>query len=219
MFSSVPFALLTWWWNMNSNSKTWVWKPSTLPQFQRENFVRPQASVSVYGSMTTPTSSSKNPNGRTKTERNGGKITKKVYIIGSLRNPEISKIAQKIRSSTSFEVFDDWMAAGPEADDYWKKYEQEKGNDFVQALKGAAARNVFEFDKAHLDSSDAVVLVLPAGRSGHLELGYALGSGKPGFILLNKEAEGERFDVMYGFATGVTYDPEELPSLITSALR
>ena len=41
----------------------------------------------------------------------------------------------------------------------------------------------------------------PAGRSGHLELGWALGAGKNGYVLLDQAPE--RWDIMYQFATGV----------------
>lgn len=121
-------------------------------------------------------------------------------MIGSLRNPKIPEIAKQIREA-GFEVFDDWYAAGPEADDYWKKYEQERGRSYTEALNGHAATHVFEFDKRHLDGSDAVVLALPAGKSGHMELGYCLGRGTPGYILL--EEGSDRWDVMYKFANGV----------------
>lgn len=124
----------------------------------------------------------------------------KVYVIGSLRNPKIPEIANTIREA-GFEVFDDWYAAGPEADDYWKQYEIGRGRSYGEALAGHAATHVFEFDKRHLDSSDAVVLALPAGKSGHMELGYCLGRGIPGFILL--EEGNDRWDVMYKFADGV----------------
>jgi nucleoside 2-deoxyribosyltransferase len=129
----------------------------------------------------------------------------KVYVIGSLRNPKIPEIANKIREA-GFEVFDDWYAAGPEADDKWKEYERGRGRDYIEALGGHAATHVYEFDKRHLDSADAVVLALPAGKSGHLELGYSLGTGKPGYILL--EEGNDRWDVMYKFADGV-YDSTE----------
>lgn len=130
-----------------------------------------------------------------------------IYLIGSLRNPDIPKLANELRSH-GHEVFDDWYAAGPEADDYWQKYEIGKGNAFSDALKGWAAQHVFKFDKEHLDRCDAVVLALPAGKSGHLELGYAIGRGKAGFILYDKEPE--RYDVMYCFATGVYSDKVKL---------
>lgn len=104
-------------------------------------------------------------------------------------------------------MFDDWYAAGPEADDKWRDYEKARGHSYLKALEGHAARNVFAFDKRHLDSSDAAVLVLPAGKSGHLELGYMIGCGKPCFILLDNP---ERWDVMYQFAHFVTDDQARL---------
>lgn len=103
-------------------------------------------------------------------------------------------------------MFDDWYAAGPEADDYWKAYEKEKGHSYVEALSGYSASHVFGFDKHHLDTASAAILVLPAGRSGHLELGYMAGRGAYTAILLTPEYEDERFDVMYKFANRVTYD-------------
>ena len=105
-----------------------------------------------------------------------------VYVIGSLRDPNIPKVSELIRRD-GHDVFDDWYAAGPEADDYWQRYEQAKGVHYKDALKGKAARNVFDFDHRHLDAADAAVLVLPCGKSGHLELGWMLGKGKLGFVL------------------------------------
>lgn len=137
--------------------------------------------------------------------------TRKVYVIGSLRNPQVPEVSKELRAA-GFEVFDDWFAAGPEADDYWQRYEKAKGNDMRAALGGHAATHVFEFDKRHLDAADMVVLVLPAGKSGHLELGYSLGRGKPGYILMPEEPE--RFDVMYKFATGIALSTEELVKML-----
>lgn len=122
----------------------------------------------------------------------------KVYLIGSLRNPRAPEVANALRTA-GFEVFDDWFAAGPEADDYWQRYEQGRGANFLEALEGHAAQNVFQFDKRHIEACDAAVLLAPAGKSGHLELGIVIGQGKPGFILL--EEEPERWDVMYNFAS------------------
>ena len=132
----------------------------------------------------------------------------KIYLIGSLRNPKIIEIANKLRSA-GHEVFDDWFAAGPEADDYWQKYEQAKGNNYKQALDGYAAKHVFSFDKYHLDNSDIAILALPAGKSGHLELGYMIGQGKKGYILFD-DAMPDRWDVMYLFSSGVFFKIDEL---------
>jgi hypothetical protein len=50
-------------------------------------------------------------------------------------------------------------------------------------------------------------LILPAGKSGHLELGYMIGKGKLGYILLE---DPDRWDVMYQFSSGVFYELDEL---------
>lgn len=135
----------------------------------------------------------------------------KLYLIGSLRNPKVPEIAVQFRGY-GFDVFDDWYAAGPEADDHWKAYEKGRGHDYIQALAGEAAKHVFSFDYRHLNGSDASVLVLPAGKSGHLELGYLLGQGKPGVILL--DAESDRWDVMYPLASLVTYSVDEAAAFL-----
>lgn len=121
-----------------------------------------------------------------------------------------------MRSSLEVEVFDDWYAAGPEADDFWKSYEEGRGRSYLDALDGYAARHVFTFDRHHLDTSDAAVLVLPAGKSGHLEAGYMVGKGRPVYILL--DAEDVRWDVMYGFATAVVDNEKDLINGLKSSL-
>ena len=139
-----------------------------------------------------------------------------IYLIGSLRNPEIPLIANQLREA-GHEVFDDWYAAGPEADDYWRDYERGRGHNFREALQGHAAGHVYCFDREHLERANIVVLALPAGKSGHLELGWALGQGKKGYILL--DADPERFDVMYKFATAVVTTVDELIKELNIAQR
>src|ERR1700679_1549583 len=109
-----------------------------------------------------------------------------IYVIGSLRNPKVPELAGRLRREGHF-VFDDWYAAGEKADDEWQKYEQQRGHSYSEALRGYAARHVFSFDYKHLDEATDVVLVTPAGKGGHLELGWAIGRGKKGYILLDKE--------------------------------
>ena len=141
-----------------------------------------------------------------------------IYIIGSLRNPEIPKLANLLRKE-GHEIFDDWASTHEAADEMWRLYEINRGRTYLQALRGEAAKNIFQFDKKHLDAAEAVVLVAPAGRSGHLELGYSLGRGKRGYILLQ---DSDRWDVMLQFATGI-FDNEgdliyELKDLLGSAM-
>ena len=131
---------------------------------------------------------------------------KSIYVIGSLRNPNIPLLANDLRK-LGLDVFDDWFSSGPETDDYWQKYEKIRGRTYGEALAGTMADHIFTYDKSHLDRTDAAVLMAPAGKSGHMELGYTIGKGKPGFVLFDKEPE--RYDVMYLFATKVFFDRQE----------
>lgn len=134
----------------------------------------------------------------------------KLYIAGSLRNPNIPKVAQSIREACPrLDVFDDWFAVGPEADDHWRAYEMAKGHCYLQALGGHTAQHVFQFDKKHLDEADGLLLVLPAGKSAHLELGYMVGRKKWTGILL-ESSDPERWDIMYQFADYIFASVEEV---------
>lgn len=134
-------------------------------------------------------------------------MTKMIYVVGSLRNENIPTFSNILREETGFEVFDDWFSPGPEADDFWKKYEEARGRTYEEALSGWAGKHVFEFDKHHIDRADIGVLIMPAGKSGHLELGYMIGRGKPTYVLMDVQ---DRWDVMYQFATGVLFNMEDL---------
>lgn len=132
---------------------------------------------------------------------------KSVYVIGSLRNAEIPRIGNLLRDN-GYDAFDDWYGAGHEADDKWRDYENIRGRSHKDALFGYAAKHTFAFDQYHLKRCNAAVLVMPAGKSGHLELGYFVGLGKPGFIYF--DAPPERYDVMHQFATDIFTSDEEL---------
>jgi hypothetical protein len=140
---------------------------------------------------------------------------KKIYLIGALKNPQVPVIAARLRAE-GFEVFDDWWAPGPKTDDYWKEYEEARGHSYVEALRGWHAQHVFAFDKKHLAAADIAVLVQPAGRSAHLELGWMLGRGRKGYILLDTEP---RWDVMMLFADGVFETVDALCTALKPQVR
>jgi hypothetical protein len=144
-------------------------------------------------------------------------MTKLIYLIGSLRNPAVPYLGATLRT-IGFDVFDDWHGAGPEADDKWKEYEETRGRSYSMALEGRAAKHIFAFDKKHLDMADIAVLVLPAGKSGHLELGYMCGQEDKKAFILFPDGEPERWDVMYQFADGVYFDTEHLVGHLTDLL-
>jgi len=132
---------------------------------------------------------------------------KSIYLIGSLKNKQVPLVAKELRE-LGFEVFDDWYAPGPNADDHWRDFEKVRGSTYKEALNNHAATHIYHFDKKHLERCDIVVMLMPCGKSGHLELGYAAGKDKKTFIVF--EEEPERWDVMYQFADEVFFSLDEL---------
>lgn len=132
-----------------------------------------------------------------------------IYLAGSLRHARVEGVAAKLRKA-GYVAFDDWRAAGEEADDAWRDYCARRGHGYAEALRNPSARNIFEFDVRNIRSADAFALVMPAGKSAHMELGFASGIGKPCFVLFDPKDPPERFDVMYNFAHTVCFDTEAL---------
>src|SRR5271154_5184443 len=107
------------------------------------------------------------------------------YLAGSLRNANIPEFANQL-ASEGYEVFSVWFSPGPEADNYGRNYSKARGRSYREFLDSYAMKNVFEFDRFHMNRCDALVVLMPAGRSAHLELGVTLGQGKPGFIVFEE---------------------------------
>ncbi|MCK5616639.1 hypothetical protein KAR91_83030 [Candidatus Pacearchaeota archaeon] len=70
--------------------------------------------------------------------------------------------------------------------------------DAITFLDTKEAQKAFKEDKKWIKWCDTLILLLPSGRSAHLEAGYAKGIGKE-VIIVGEFPNGE-FDVMYGFA-------------------
>ena len=85
--------------------------------------------------------------------------------------------------------------------------------DATTMLDHWRVQDAFTEDKQWLDWADAVIMLMPCGRSAHLEAGYAVGSGKKLYIVGGFE-KGE-FEVMYGFADGLFYYSRLLELLST----
>ncbi len=141
-------------------------------------------------------------------------MEKFIYVIGSLRQDRPAEVANELRE-LGFTVFDDWHSQGTDADEHWARYEKRRGRSYKEALEGKAACHAFEFDRRHLEACAGAVMVMPAGKSGHLELGWVLGQGRPGFILL--DGEPERYELMVKFATAVCSSMEELVAAMRKA--
>jgi hypothetical protein len=138
-------------------------------------------------------------------------VARRIYIIGSLRDPVVVALAMRLRAA-GHEVYDDWFSAGPEADDAWQRHQTEKGVSYREALKGPHAACVLEDDSKWLMWADTVVMV-GSGRSRGIEFGWRTGQGADGFILL--AGEPARWDVMYAYAKDVVYTVDELVEALT----
>ena len=136
-----------------------------------------------------------------------------VYVIGSLESQAVLQVATALRG-IGLDVFDDWMAASPNGDKQWQAYCRQRGWNYKQALHSPFVQTAFWFDYKHLKAADIVVLVMPCGRSGHLELGWALGQGKKGYILF-PDGEPDRYDLMANLATDVCFSVEELVGVLS----
>jgi hypothetical protein len=139
-------------------------------------------------------------------------MQRRIYLIGSLRNPAVQNVGRALRDA-GHETFDDWHAAGPDADQYWQEYETARGRSYTEALNGPVAAHNFEFDMDWLKWADTGVLVMPAGKSGHMELGYIIGRGGHGFVYM-PDGEPDRWDLMYKLAEGIAYTEEGLVGLL-----
>ena len=83
--------------------------------------------------------------------------------------------------------------------------------DAKDMLEVEKVKQAFVEDKKWLEWCEVCILVLPSGKSAHLEAGYAKGQGKRLYIF--GELQKGDFDVMYGFADGIFRD-YEMPDLI-----
>ena len=91
-----------------------------------------------------------------------------------------------------------------EIDPAWKTWTPKQ---YRAALEHPLAQVGFAQDKLALRTADATVLVLPCGRSAHLELGYAAGLGQATAVLMRESCEPE---LMYLLADQVCLTLDEL---------
>lgn len=135
----------------------------------------------------------------------------KIYVATSWRNKDQPGIVQRLKKK-GHEVYDfrnpapgNYGFAWGQIDPAWKTWHPFQ---FIDALKHPVAESGFKLDKDSLDWAEVLILVMPCGRSAHLEAGYAAGQGKPVYILLS-DAEPE---LMYKLATGGIYaEFEDIP--------
>jgi hypothetical protein len=127
----------------------------------------------------------------------------KIYVASSWRNEHLHAGVVQVLRADGHEVYDfrnprpgDRGFSWAEIDLNWKQWTVEQ---YREALKHPIAQAGFKSDKEAMDWADACVLVLPCGRSAHLELGYFAGKGKPCAVLACESVEPE---LMVGLCSG-----------------
>ncbi len=98
---------------------------------------------------------------------------KKIYVASSWSN-ELQPMIVELLRTLQYEVYD--FRENPAFDESVRPDEHAE-------IPEEALQRAFEKDMFELDECDAVVLVNPCGISAHMELAYAIGSRKPGFVL------------------------------------
>lgn len=125
-----------------------------------------------------------------------------IYVASSWRNKHQPEVVKKLRK-WGFQVYD---FHHPNGDDNGFDFSDiAMGGDWqgwdlpqvLQALEYPAAIEGFNSNMMGMHKSNACVLVLPCGRSAHLEAGFMRGQGKRVFIYA---PEGWKTDLMYKMA-------------------
>lgn len=112
---------------------------------------------------------------------------RKIYLASSWRNEHYPHVLNELRKEGHL-CHDFRDPAGhfrwSDIDINWLLWTPDL---FKQKLGAPQAFKGFNRDMQGLDDADTCVLLLPCGRSAHLEAGYAIGQKKDVFILLMPE--------------------------------
>lgn len=142
----------------------------------------------------------------------------RIYVASSWRNEYQPDIVRLLRVA-GHDVYDFREPRTGESGFHWSEidsaWQRWNAEEFRTALDHPLAKRGFDLDFGAMKWAQAGVLVLPCGRSAHLEAGYFVGAGKPLFILLR---DGEP-ELMYAMATAVCTTKRELLVAIQEAGR
>lgn len=134
----------------------------------------------------------------------------KFYVASSWRNNLQPGIVHIVRQA-GHEAYDFKNPAEGSVGFHWseisEKWKYWGPREFCDALQHPISQAGFTSDFDAMEWADAGLLVLPCGRSAHLEAGYFVGAKKPLYILMLEQQEPE---LMYLMATKVLTSMDEL---------
>jgi len=115
---------------------------------------------------------------------------RRIYVASSWRNREQPDAVQSFRE-LGHEVYDFRNPRPGDDGFHWSEIDPDwlawRPAPFRDALAHPIARSGFASDFDAMRWADTFVLILPCGRSAHLEAGWAIGAGKPTCIVLHEE--------------------------------
>lgn len=114
----------------------------------------------------------------------------KIYLASSWRNKRYEEVRKQLVTE-GYEVYD---FKDPVSAFTWEQLDKDYKNwnpkTFIKALCQMIPHKAFtDYDMKALKECDVCILLLPCGRSAHLELGYAAGAGKRTIVFFDKELE------------------------------
>lgn len=116
-------------------------------------------------------------------------MKRRIYVASSWRNQYQPTIVGVLRAE-GHEVYDFRHPAPRDDGFHWSEidpaWQDWTTSAYVQALDHPVAVHGFTSDFEAMKWADTIVLLLPCGRSAHLELGWAAGGGKDTAILLRQ---------------------------------
>ena len=129
----------------------------------------------------------------------------KVYVASSWHNEVYPEVVAALRQA-GHDVYDFRRQGGSDSNP--TEMASEKLLDFLDLPK---ISSIFKNDMDALIASDAVVCVLPCGRSAHLELGYGIGAGKRTVLLWH---DGDAPDIMHKAVDAIVFNVAEIPGAL-----
>ena len=141
----------------------------------------------------------------------------KIYVASSWRNEHQPEVVRMLRG-VGHEVFDFRNPKKGVKGFSWSEVSDKHPNDwttkeFLDALDHDRAIEAFNIDFKALESADLVVLVLPCGRSSHLEAGFAKGRRRT-LVVFIPPKESVTPELMYSLADYVVHDMARLVEVV-----
>ena len=136
-----------------------------------------------------------------------------VYVASSWRNPYQPGVVAALRGR-GLGVYD-FRNPGPgEAGFSWRAIDPDWLNwtpaQWREALRHPVAKAGYANDRRGMDAADCCVLLLPCGRSAHLEAGYMAACGKPVLTLAPEPVEPDLMNLLLGPPDHICVTVDEL---------